>query len=126
VHYPTHDLQFAAVVLALWTWQHYLLVYVVHIYTNHKSLKYIFTQGDLNMRWRRWLVLIKNYDMEVHSHPGKANVVADAFSRKSHSTTYLLFASWEKNPTFEYLVTWPNTVDPHLDAKRGNHCSTRQ
>jgi hypothetical protein len=54
-----------------------------NIYTDHKSLKYIFTQADLNMRQRRWLELIKDYDLEVHYHPGKANVVADALSRKS-------------------------------------------
>jgi hypothetical protein len=57
---------------------------VVHIYTNHKSLKYIFTQPDLNMRQRRWLELIKDYELEVHYHPGKANVVMDALSRKAH------------------------------------------
>jgi hypothetical protein len=54
------------------------------IYTNHKTLKYIFTQNDLNLRQRRWLELIKDYDLEIHYHPGKANVVADALSRKSH------------------------------------------
>jgi hypothetical protein len=83
-HYPTHDLELAAVVMALKTWWHYLLGNVVHIYTDHKSLKYIFTQLDLNMRQRRWLELIKNYELEVHYHPGKANVVADALSRKGH------------------------------------------
>jgi hypothetical protein len=51
-----------------------------NIFTDHKSLKYIFTQADLNMRQRRWLELIKYYDLEVHYHPGKANVVADALS----------------------------------------------
>ena len=55
-----------------------------NIYTDHKSLKYIFTQADLNIRQRRWLELIKDYDLEVHYHPSKANVVADALSRKSH------------------------------------------
>jgi hypothetical protein len=55
-----------------------------NIYTDHKSLKYIFTQADLNMRQRHWLELIKDYDLEVHYHPGKANVVADALSRKAH------------------------------------------
>ena len=55
-----------------------------NIYTDHKSLKYIFAQADLNMRQRRWLELIKDYDIEVHYHPGKANVVAAALSRKSH------------------------------------------
>ena len=55
-----------------------------NIYTDHKGLKYIFTQAELNMRQRRWLELIKDYELEVHYHPGKANVVADALSRKSH------------------------------------------
>jgi hypothetical protein len=55
-----------------------------NIYTDHKSLKYIFTQADLNMRQRRWLELIKDYDIEVHYHPGKAIVVADALSDKSY------------------------------------------
>jgi hypothetical protein len=57
---------------------------VIHIYTDHKSLKYIFTQPDLNMRQRRWLELIKNYELEVHYHPGKDNVVADVLSHKAH------------------------------------------
>ena len=61
-----------------------LLGNTCHIYTDHKSLKYIFTQSELNMRQRRWLELIKDYDLEVHYHPGKANVVADALSRKSY------------------------------------------
>ena len=56
----------------------------VHIFMDHKSLKYIFTQSELNMRQRRWLELIKDYNLEVHYHPGKANVVADALSRKSY------------------------------------------
>jgi hypothetical protein len=73
-----------AIVLALSTWQHYLLGNVVHIFTNHKSLKYIFTQANLNMRQRRWLELIKDYDLEVHYHSGKANVVADALNHKAH------------------------------------------
>jgi hypothetical protein len=82
-HYPTHDLELAAVVHALKIWRHYLLGNTCHIYTDHKSLKYIFTQSELNIRQRRWLELIKDYDLEVHYHPGKANVVADALSRKS-------------------------------------------
>jgi hypothetical protein len=83
-HYPIHDLELAAVVMALRKWRHYLLGNVVYIYINHKSLKYIFTQPDLNMRQRRWLELIKDYELEVHYHTGKANVVADALSRKAH------------------------------------------
>ncbi|WVZ97867.1 hypothetical protein U9M48_043375 [Paspalum notatum var. saurae] len=84
VNYPTHDLELLAVVYALKKWRHYLLGNTCHIYTDHKSLKYIFTQPELNMRQRRWLELIKDYDLEVHYRPGKANVVADALSRKAH------------------------------------------
>jgi hypothetical protein len=71
------------VVMALRTWQHYLHGNVVHIYADHKSLKYILTQPDLSMRQRRWLELIKDYELEVHYHPGKVNVVADTLSRKA-------------------------------------------
>ncbi|WVZ76278.1 LOW QUALITY PROTEIN: hypothetical protein U9M48_024265 [Paspalum notatum var. saurae] len=83
-NYPTHDLELAAVVHALKIWRHYLLGNTCHIYTDHKSLKYILKQPELNMRQRRWLELIKDYDMEIHYHPGKANVVADALSRRAH------------------------------------------
>ena len=82
-NYPTHDLELAAVIHALKLWRHHLMGTHCNIYTDHKSLKYIFTQANLNMRQRRWLELIKDYDLEVHYHPGKANVVADALSRKS-------------------------------------------
>ena len=70
---------------ALKIWRHYLIGHKSDIYTDHKSQKYIFTQMDLNMRHRRWLELIKDYDLEVHYHPRKANVVADALSRKSYA-----------------------------------------
>jgi ribonuclease HI len=83
-NYPTHDLELAAVIHALKIWRHYLLGNKCQIYTDHKSLKYIFTQNDLNLRQRRRLELIKDYDLEIHYHPGKANVIADALSRKSH------------------------------------------
>jgi hypothetical protein len=83
-NYPTHDLELAAVVHALKIWRRHLMGAKCNIYTDHKSLKYIFTQADLNMRQRRWLELIKDYDLEVHYHPGKANVVADTLSHKAH------------------------------------------
>jgi hypothetical protein len=92
-HYPTHDLELAAVVMAFWTRCHYLLGNVVHIYTDYKSLKYIFTQPDLNMRQRRCLELIKDYELEVHYHPGKANVVADVLSHKAHCN-FLAAVHW--------------------------------
>ncbi|KAK1424580.1 hypothetical protein QVD17_19913 [Tagetes erecta] len=82
VNYPTHDLELAAVVFALKIWRHYLYGTKCTLYTDHKSLKYFLEQKDLNMRQRRWLELIKDYDCEIHYHPGKANVVADALSRK--------------------------------------------
>jgi hypothetical protein len=74
---------------------------VVHIYTDHKSLKYIFSQLDLNMRGRRWLELIKDYKLEVHYHPGKANIIADVLSRKAHCN-YLL----DVRLTGEESSTW--------------------
>jgi hypothetical protein len=83
-HYLTHDLELAAVVHAPKIWRHYLWGNTCYIYIDHKSLKYIFSQANLNMHQRRWLELIKDYDLEVHYHPGKANVVADALSRKVH------------------------------------------
>jgi hypothetical protein len=82
-HYPTHDLELVVVVHALKIWHQYLLGNICHIYIDHKSLKYIFTQSELNMRQRRWLELIKDYALEIHYHPGKANVRADALSRKT-------------------------------------------
>ena len=82
-NYPTHDLELAAVVFALKIWRHYLYGVRCQIYTDHQSLKYFFTQKDLNMRQRRWLELVKDYDCEILYHPGKANRVADALSRKT-------------------------------------------
>jgi hypothetical protein len=66
-----HNLELVAVVHALKIWRHYLMGNRCNIFTDHKSLKYIFTQSELNMRQRRWLELIKDYDLEVHYHPGK-------------------------------------------------------
>jgi hypothetical protein len=91
-NYPTHDLELAAVVQVLKIWRHYLLGHICQIYTDHKSLKYIFTQNELNLRQRRWLEIIKDYDLEIHYHLGKANVVADALSRKSYVNVTM--ASW--------------------------------
>jgi hypothetical protein len=84
VNYPTHDLELAAVIHSLKIWRHYLMRKRCELYTDHKSLKYIFTQSNLNLRQRRWLELIKDYDIGINYRPGKANVVADALSRRSH------------------------------------------
>jgi hypothetical protein len=83
-HYPMHDLELAVVVRTLHASRCYLLGNVAHIFTDHKSLKFFFTQADLNMCQRRWLLLIKDYDLEIHYHPDKVNMVVDALSRKAH------------------------------------------
>ncbi|WMV40955.1 hypothetical protein MTR67_034340 [Solanum verrucosum] len=80
-NYPTHDLELAAVVFALKIWRHYLYGVHVDIFTDHKSLQYVLTQKELNLRQRRWLELLKDYDLSILYHPGKANVVADSLSR---------------------------------------------
>ena len=91
-NYPTHDLELAAVVFALKIWRHYLYGVTCEVYTDHKSLKYFFTKKELNIRQRRWLELIKDYDLQILYNLGKANTVADALSRKSNANlSCLLF-----------------------------------
>ncbi|GJX19244.1 putative reverse transcriptase domain-containing protein [Tanacetum coccineum] len=81
-NYMTHDLELGAVIFALRLWRHYLYGTKCVVYTDHKSLQYILDQKELNMRQRRWIELLSDYDCEIRYHPGKANVVADALSRK--------------------------------------------
>ena len=85
-NYPTHDLELAAVVFALRIWRHYLYGVLCRIFTDHKSLQYLFTQKELNMRHRRWIELIKDYECTIEYHLGKANVVVDALSRRPMSS----------------------------------------
>ncbi|KAA3477014.1 DNA/RNA polymerases superfamily protein [Gossypium australe] len=92
VNYPTHDLELAAVVFALKIWRYYLYREKSIIYTDHKSLKYLLTQKELNLRQRRWIELLKDYDCSIEYHLGKANVVADALSRKMVSELKAMFA----------------------------------
>ena len=82
-NYPMHDMELAAVVFALKIWYHYLYGEQFEVFQDHKGLKYIFAQRDLNMRQHRWMEFLEDYDFTLHYHPGKANVVADALSRKS-------------------------------------------
>ncbi|KAK8951111.1 hypothetical protein KSP39_PZI003350 [Platanthera zijinensis] len=82
-NYPTHDLKLTTVVFALKIWRHYLYGVRCEIFTVHKRLKYIFDQQEINLCQRRWLEFIKDYDLDIQYHPGKANVVADALSRKN-------------------------------------------
>ncbi|GKB14300.1 putative reverse transcriptase domain-containing protein, partial [Tanacetum coccineum] len=81
-NYTTYDLELGAVMFALKTWRHYLYGTKSVIYTDHKSLQHIFDQNELNMCQRRWIQLFSDYECEIRYHPGKANVVADALSRK--------------------------------------------
>ena len=101
LNYPTHDLELAAVVHALKIWRHYIIGTKCQVYIDHKSLKYVFTQKELNMRQRRWLELIKDYDLEILYHPGKANVVADALSRRRNYEVASLLT--DKRPLLEEM-----------------------
>ena len=92
-NYPTHDLELAAIVFVLKIWRHYLYGEKCFIYTDHKSLNYLPSQRELNLRQRRWMELIKDYDCVIDYHPGKANVVADALSRKTVQTLRALNAN---------------------------------
>ncbi|KAI3725587.1 hypothetical protein L1987_65378 [Smallanthus sonchifolius] len=83
-NYTTHDLELGAVVFALKIWRHYLYGTKCTIYTDHKCLQHIFEQKELNMRHRRWVELLNDYDCAIHYHLGKANVVVDALSRKEN------------------------------------------
>ena len=93
LNYPTHDLELGAVVHALKTWRHYLMGNTCEIYTDHQSLKYLFTQPDLNLRQRQWIESIKDFDLTLNYTPGKANVMADALSRKSYCNNLMILES---------------------------------
>ncbi|GJZ67601.1 putative reverse transcriptase domain-containing protein [Tanacetum coccineum] len=84
-NFTTHDLELGSVVFSLKLWRHYLYRTKCTVFTDHMSLQHILNQKELNMRQRRWLELLSDYDCEIHYHPGKANVVADSLSRKERS-----------------------------------------
>jgi len=81
--YPTHNLELADLVFALKMSRHYLYGVPCNIYMDHQSLKYIFTQRAFNLRQRRGLELHKDYDLQIQYHPGKANIMADALTKKT-------------------------------------------
>ncbi|KAK9085437.1 hypothetical protein Sjap_025848 [Stephania japonica] len=81
-NYPTHDLELAAIVFALKIWRHHLYGVRFELFTDHKSLKYLFTQRELNLRQRRWLEFLKDYDFSLEYHPGKLTWLLDALSRR--------------------------------------------
>ena len=144
LNYPTHDLELAAVIFSLKTWRHYLYGATCQIFTDHKSLKYLFIQKELNLRQRRWMELLKDYDCTIDYHPGKTNVVADALSRKSTgSLAYMqtiqlplmvelrelgvelrmhasgeLFASFQLRPILVDRILEAQLEDPYLMSMR--------
>ena len=91
-NYSTHDLELVAMIFALKLWRYYLLGEQVKVFTDHKSLKYIFTQRELNMRQHQWLEQMEDYDINLQYHPGKVNIVPDALSRLPAIMT--LTAQW--------------------------------
>ena len=92
-NYPTHDLELVAVIYALKLWRHYLLGNHCEIYTDHQSLKYLFTQPSLNLRQQRWMEAVTDYDLGISYTPGKANIMADALSRKSYCCELMVTAT---------------------------------
>ena len=94
-NYLTHDMELATIVFALKIWCHYLYGEQFEVFSDHKSLKYIFTQRDLNMRQRKWMEYLEDYDFIMHYHPSKANMVSNVLSRKSRGVLASSFHGME-------------------------------
>ena len=122
-NYPTHDLELTAIVFTLKIWRHYLYGEKCFIYTDHKSLKYLPSQRELNLRQRRWMELIKDYDCVIDYHLGKANVVAYALSRKLVQTLRALNAHLSLSDDSEIvaeLIAKPDLLNRVLDAQKND------
>ena len=122
-NYPTHDLELAAVVFSLKIWCHYLYGEKCRVFTDHKGLKYLLTQKELNLRQHQWLELFKDYDCIVDYHPGKVNVVADALSRKTIYGLSLKQGTWRFEPDgalLAQLKTTPKLRQRMIDAHKSD------
>ena len=122
-NYPTHDLELVVIVFALKIWRHYLYREKCFIYTDHKSLKYLPPQRELNSRQRRLMELIKDYDCVIDYHPGKANVVVDALSRKSVQTLRALNANLsllDDGAIVAELMARPNLLNLVQEAQKSD------
>ncbi|WMV33265.1 hypothetical protein MTR67_026650 [Solanum verrucosum] len=104
-NYPKHDLELAAVVFALKIWRHYLYGVKCEVFSDHCSLQHVFTQKDMSLRHRKWMKLLKDYDMTIQYHPCKANVVADALSRKAVSMGSLVCLGVSKRTLAKEIQT---------------------
>ena len=102
-------MELAAIVFSLKIWRQYLYGEQFEVFLDHKSLKYIFTQRGLNMRQGRWMEYLEDYDFTLHYHPGKANVVADALSRKSRGVLVSIASrEWQVIETVGHFRLWYN------------------
>ena len=122
-NYRTHDLELATIVFALKIWRHYLYGEKCIIYTDYKSLKYLSLQRELNLRQRRWMELIKDYDCIIDYHPIKANVVANALSRKSVQTLRALNAQLslsDDDLIVAELMARPNLLNQVQEAQKSD------
>ncbi|KAG8478614.1 hypothetical protein CXB51_028428 [Gossypium anomalum] len=129
-NYLTHDLELVAIVFALKIWRHYLFGEKFHVYSDHKSLKYLMTQKDLNLRQKRWLELLKDYELVIDYHPGKVNVVANTLSQKllfalramnAHlvlSSDGSVLAKLKTRPLFLQQIVEAQKIDNEILAKR--------
>ena len=120
-NYPIHDLELAAVAFALKIWRHYLYGEKYRIFTNHKSLKYLLTQKELNFRQRQWLEFFKDYDCIIGYHPRKANVVVDALSRRTISVLSLKHCVWRfayDGALLAQLRVMPELKQMMIDAQK--------
>ena len=122
-NYPTHDLELVAIMFALKIWKHYFYGEMCFIYTDHKSLKYLPSQRELNLRQRRWMELIKDYDCVIDYHPRKADVVANALSRKSVQTLRALNAHLslsDNGAIVAELIARPNMLNQVQEAQKSD------
>ncbi|CAN6444924.1 unnamed protein product [Victoria cruziana] len=99
MNYAIHDLELGAIVHALKVWRHYLYGTRFEVFTDHKSLIYLFLQKELNLRQRRWVEFFTDYDFQMRYHPGKANVVADTLSTNTHISSAML-SVWSMTAQF--------------------------
>ena len=122
-NHPTRDMELVAIVFALKIWRHYLYGEKCFIYTNHKSLKYLPSQRELNLRQRRWMELIKDYDCVIYYHLGKAHVLADALSRNLVQTLQALNAYLsltDDGEIVDELIARPDLLNRVLEAQNND------